>query len=95
MASTRQLSIRDRIQYRAFLLFYWHFGNKFFADGSRNPEYIADTGVRMGAAVFSSRDELFDKTMAERPELIERFEVEFSHSHSGGGIRNRRSFVNG
>ena len=93
MASTRQLSIRDRVQYRAFLLFYWQFGRKFCGDGTRDPDYISDPGIRLAAAVWASRDELFEKTLAERPELFARFEKEFSHRHSGGGIKNRRSFV--
>jgi len=93
MASGRQLSRRDRIQYRAFLLFYWEYGRKYCEDGSRDPDYIADTGIRLAAAVLASRDELFEKTLTDRPEMIGWFEKEFSHSHSGGGYRNRRSFV--
>ena len=81
------------MQYKAFLLFYWQHSYAFCEDGTRNPDYIADVLARFATAVWQSRDDLFDDTMRRRPELIERYEREFSHSHTGGRNKNRRSFI--
>lgn len=87
------LTGRDRLQYRAFLLFYSQMQNKYCEDGSLNPDYVADTASRLAMAAYASRDEVYEKTLAHRPELIERFENEFSHGRPRSSYKNRRAFV--
>jgi len=94
MAKQKQvLSVRDRMQYKAFLLFYYQHSRPYCEDDTRNPDYIADVLLRFATALFESRDELFDRTKQNRPELVALYEHEFSHRHTGGGYRNRSSFV--
>lgn len=87
------LSVRTRIQYKAFLMFYYRHSISLCADGSRNPDYIADPLLRFATALFESRDELFDRTLKEHPDLIEQYERQYSHFHTGGGYKNRQSFI--
>jgi hypothetical protein len=87
------LTDRDRLQYRAFLLFYSQMAEKHCEDGSLNPNFVADTASRLAIAAFKSRDEVYEKTLARRPELIERFEREFSHGRPERSYKNRRAFV--
>ncbi len=73
--SKQVLSVRDRIQYRAFLLFYWQRSQRLCDDGTRNPDFISDVSVRLAAAVYASRDDLFEQAERNRPELIELYKI--------------------